>query len=51
MDSNYKTFVRIQNLTFSIYANTNVIKGLVNIEKPFVLFLNKTKHIIKPTST
>ena len=51
MDSNYKTFVRIQNLTFSIYANTNVIKGLANIEKPFVLFLNKTKHIIKPTST
>ena len=51
MDSNYKTFVIIQNLTFSIYVNTNVIKGLINIEKPFVLFLNKTKHIIKPTNT
>ena len=42
-------FVRIQNLTFSIYANTNVIKGLVNIGKPCVLFLFKTKHM-KSTS-
>ena len=35
---------------FSIYANTNVMQGLVNIGKPCVLFLNKTKHIMKSTS-
>ena len=40
-------FVRIQKPTFSIYANTNVIQGLV---KPCVPFLNKTKQIMKPTS-
>ena len=43
-------FVRIPKLTFSIYANTNVMRGLVNIGKPCVLFLNKTKHIMKSTS-
>ena len=32
--------VRIQKLTFSIYANKNVIQGLVNTGKPCVLFLN-----------
>ena len=26
------------------------MQGLVNIGKPCVLFLNKTKHIMKPTS-
>ena len=40
-------FVRIQRLTFSIYANTNVMQRLVNIGKPYVLFLNKTKHMMK----
>ena len=43
-------FLRIQKLTFSIYENTNVIQGLVNIGKPCVPFLNKTKHIMKSTS-
>ena len=42
-----KLFVRIQRLTFSIYANTNVMQRLVNIGKPYVLFLNKTKHMMK----
>ena len=32
------------------YAKTNVMQGLVNIGKPCVLFLNKTKHIMKSTS-
>ena len=34
MDQNHKMFVRIQKLRFSNYVNTNVIQGLVNIEKP-----------------
>ena len=43
-------FVRIQKLTFSISVNANDLQGLVNAEKPRVLFFNKTKHIIKPTN-
>ena len=43
-------FVRIQKHTFNIYANTKVIQGLVNIGKSCVLFFNKTKHIMTPTS-
>ena len=38
-------------LTFSIYVNNNVMQEFVNIEKPRVLFFNKTKHITKPTRT
>ena len=38
--SNNDISVRIQKLTFSIYANKNVIQGLVNTGKPCVLFLN-----------
>ena len=48
MDYYYKMFVRIQKLTFSIYAITNVMQGLVNTEKPCILLFNKTKCIIKP---
>ena len=50
MDYDYKMFVRNAKLTFSIYSNTNVMQELVNIGKPCVLFLNKTKHIMKCTS-
>ena len=50
MDQNYNMFGRIQKLTFSIYVNKNIMQGLVNIEKPCVLFFKKTKHIIKPTT-
>ena len=42
-------FVRIQKLTFSIYVNNNDMQEFVSIEKPRVLFFNKSKHIIKPT--
>ena len=42
--------MRIQKLTFTISANTNVTQGLVNIGKPYVLFFNKTKYIMKFTS-
>ena len=42
-------FFRIQKLTISIYVNINVMQGLVNREKPCVLFFNKTKFIIKTT--
>ena len=42
--------MRIQKLTFSIYANTIAMQGLVNIGEPCVLFLNKTKPIMKSTS-
>ena len=38
-----KMFVRIQKFTSSIYINTNIIQGLVNTEKPCVLFFNKAK--------
>ena len=37
-------------LTFNPNVNANVMQSLVNIEKPRVLFFNKTKLIIKPTS-
>ena len=40
-------FVKIQKLTFSIYANPNVKQELVNIGKLYVLFINKAKHIMK----
>ena len=43
-------FARIQNLTLSIYVNTSVMQGLVNVEKALALFFNKTKYIIKPRS-
>ena len=46
---NPQIFVRIQKLTFSIYVNANLMKGLENIEKSCVLFFNKTIHNIKPT--
>ena len=36
-------------LTFSIYVNNNDMQEFVSIEKPRVLFFNKSKHIIKPT--
>ena len=42
-------FVRIQKLTFSIYANPKVKQELVNIGKLYVLFVNKAKHIMKST--
>ena len=50
IDENCKMFWKIQNLTFSIYVNTNVMQELVNIEKPCILFFNKTRHIIKHNS-
>ena len=50
IDENCQIFWKIQNLTFSIYVNTNVMQELVNIEKPCILFFNKTKHIIKHNS-
>ena len=37
-------------LTFNTNVNANVMQSLVNIEKPRVLFFNKTKPIIKSTS-
>ena len=41
IDENCQIFWKIQNLTFSIYVNTNVMQELVNIEKPCILFFNK----------
>ena len=44
MAYNYKMFVKIQKLTFRVYANINVMQGLVNIGNPCVLFLNQTHN-------
>lgn len=42
--------VRVWKFTSSIYVNKTVKQGLVNMEKPCVIFLNKAKHMIKSTS-